>query len=288
MAMDQSGNDPWVLCKCLDRSSKWWWGFSLIAKALAFAIGLAVLVPNVSSEPIPFVVAALTFVSELAGYRMERVRGIAQGLRRKLEMLNSFGWEISNREMPDLIARCSGSVKKRAKRETTAEPYFASTEEPGPKRGAENVMESAWWSKHLSESMFWTCTVIIGCAIVGSLAALIVSILAISDRATLDSVARIVTSVLLLVLSCGLVRLAVGYYTFSQKAGQIEVLADGLLQKKVILIDAVKVLHEYQLARSSAPIIPEWIWRWRRDELNALWSAYRQKNAEPPKAEPKL
>jgi hypothetical protein len=123
MSTNPTTADPWVLCKCLDRSSKWWWGFSLIAKALAFVIGLAVMFPNVPPESIPFVVAALTFISELAGYRMERVRGIAQGLRRKLESLNSFDWELSNRELSDLIARCSASVKKRAKREVTDEPY---------------------------------------------------------------------------------------------------------------------------------------------------------------------
>ncbi|MGE3406416.1 MAG: hypothetical protein AB7I37_06335 [Pirellulales bacterium] len=280
MTANQTTADPWVLCKCLDRSSKWWWGFSLIVKAAAFLVGLAVFIPQVSPEPIPFLVAVLTITSELAGYRMERVRGIAQGLRRKLEALNSFGWEISSREMSDLLARCSGGVKKRSKREVTEEPYFASKEEPGPKRAAENVMESAWWSKHLSESMFWTCSTIIGIAVVGSLVALVVSILSITDHNTLSSVARIVTSVLLLGLSCGLLRLAVGYYGFGQKAGQIEIQAEGLLAKKVAQVDAIKLLHEYQLARSAAPILPEWIWKWRRDELNGLWSAYRQKNAE--------
>jgi len=280
MAVSQSTTDPWVLCKCLDRSSKWWWGFSLISKGAAFLIGFLVFFQQIPAEPIPFVVAALTVVSELAGYRMERVRGVAQGLRRKLESFNSFGWEISNREMSDLVARCSSSVKKRVKREVTEEPYFASKEEPGPKRAVENVMESAWWSKHLSESMFWTCAVIIGCAIAGSIVALVVSVLAVTDHNTLSSVARIVTSVLLLGLSCGLVRLAVGYFSFGQKAGQIELQAEALLGKKVVLVDAVKLLHEYQLARSSAPIIPEWIWKWRRDELNALWTAYRQKAAD--------
>jgi hypothetical protein len=280
MSANQATTDPWVLCKCLDRSSKWWWGFSLIFKGAAFLIGFLVFVQQISAEPIPFIVAALTVISELGGYRMERVRGVAQGLRRKLESLNSFGWEISNREMSDLIVRCSESVKKRVKREVTEEPYFASKERPGPKRAVENVMESAWWSKHLSEAMFWICTALIGCAIAGALVALVTSILAIADHSTLSSVARIVTSVLLLGLSCGLIRLAVGYYSFGQKAAQVEIQAEALLAKKVILIDAVKLLHEYQLARSSAPIIPEWIWRWRRDELNELWLAYRHKAEE--------
>ena len=280
MTASQTTTDPWVLCKCLDRSSKWWWGYSLISKGAAFLVGSLVFFQKIPAEPIPFVVAAFTVISELAGYRMERVRSVAQGLRRKLESLNSFGWEISNREMSDLIARCSSSVKKRVKREVTEEPYFASKEEPGPKRAVENVMESAWWSKHLSESMFWTCTVIIGCAVAGSLVALVVSILAVVDHNTMSSVARTVTSVLLLGLSCGLIRLAVGYYGFGQKAGQIEVQAEAILTKKVAQIDAVKLLHEYQLARSSAQIIPEWVWRWRRDELNTLWLAYRHKAAD--------
>ena len=286
MAENQVIYDPWALCKCLDHSSKWWWGMSLAFKGGAFLIGLGVFFPQVYSGPIPFVVAALTIASELAGYSMERVRGIAQGLRRKLEACDSLGWEISNREMSDLLARCSGSVKKRVKREVTGEKYFASKEEPGPKRTIENVMESGWWSKHLSESMFWTCSMVIGIAVVGSLVALVVSILAFTDHNSLNSVARIVTSVLLLGLSCGLVRLAVSYFGFGQKAGQIEVQAERLLAKKVVLIDAVKLLHEYQLARSSAPIIPEWIWKWRRDELNALWVEYRSNVAEADQGTP--
>jgi hypothetical protein len=228
--------------------------------------------------------------SELAGYRMDRVRGIAQGLRRKLEMLDSFAWEISGRELSDLVARCSRSVKKAAKQQTSPEPYYASQEPPGPKRGVENVMESAWWSKHLSEAMFWICVSIISLAVVGSFAALIVSILSIANQAALVAIARVVTSVLLLTLSFGMIRLAVGYYSFAERAGRVEGQAESLLRgRRINQTDSIKLLHEYQLARSSAPIIPEWIWRWKRDELNALWSTYRQKSSDaqsPPPEHP--
>ena len=196
MTASQTTADPWVLCKCLDRSGKSWWAFSLIFKGLAFATGLAAFFPHIPPEPIPFVVAAYPYFGACWVSHGACMAGCSR-TSGNLEALNSFGWEISNREMSDLIARCSGSVKKRVKREVTEEPYFASKEEPGPKRAVENVMESAWWSKHLSESMFWTCSVIIGCAIAGSLVALVISILAITDHNTLGSVARIVTAVLL-------------------------------------------------------------------------------------------
>lgn len=278
MAENQASYDPWVLCQCLDRSAKWWWRCSLILKGLAFGVGTAIFFPAISPKPIPFIVAVLTMASELAGYRMDRVRGIGQGFRRKLEMLDSFGWEISGRELSDLVARCSHSVKNAARQQTSTEPYFASREPPGAKRGVENVMESAWWSKHLSETMFWICVTVISLAVVGSFAALIVSILSIGNQAALVGVARIVTSVLLLVLSFGLIRLAVGYYSFAGRAGQVEEQAESLLRgKRINQTDSIKLIYEYQLARASAPIIPEWIWKWRRNELNGLWAEFRQK-----------
>lgn len=286
MTLNQVDGNPWVLCKCLDLSSKYWWTVTLTCKGIAFAIGLAVLLPVFPSTPIPFLVAGFMICSELASYRMDYLRGVAQGLRRKLEVSDSLGWEISHREMSDLLARCPDSVKKRMTIEATEEPFFASIEKPGPRRAVENVMESSWWSKHLSESMFWRCLTIICCGIIGSLIALVVSILYFDEQSTLSSVARIVTSVLLLGLSCGLVRLVVGYFSFSQKSGLIEQQAERLLEKKVKELDAVKTLHDYQIARSSSPIIPEWIWEQRRTELNELWKKYRQKDSDAAEPEP--
>lgn len=286
MTVNKVDVNPWVLCKCLDLSSKSWWTFSLVCRAIAFAIGLVVLIPKIPSTPIPFVVAGFMIFSELASYRMDYLRGVAQGLRRKLELSDSLGWEISQREMSDLLARCPYSVKKRMTLEATEEPFFASVEKPGPRRAVENVMESSWWSKHLSESMFWRCFTIICCGIIGSLMALVVSILYFNEQSTLSSVARIVTSILLLGMSCGLVRLVVGYFSFSQKSGQIEQQTERLLEKKVKELDAVKTLHDYQIARSSSPIIPEWIWKQRRSELNELWKKYRQKASGAAEPEP--
>ncbi|KAA5538589.1 hypothetical protein FYK55_27260 [Roseiconus nitratireducens] len=250
----------------------------MVLKAIAFLVGVSVFFVNISVEPIPFVVAAATLASELAAYRMERVRGIGQGLRRKIEMQDGFGWEISGRELSDLVARCSRSVKSGARKFESDEPYFASKESPGAKRGVENVMESAWWSKHLSETMLWICITVIGLAILGSIAALVVSILTITSQVNLVAISRIVTSVLLLGLSLGLLRLAIGYFAFSARAEEIEKRAESLLnEKKLNQTESIKLVHEYQLARASAPIIPEWIWKWRRKELNELWCEFRQR-----------
>jgi len=279
MADSHRTYDPWILGQCLDRSAKWWWACSLILKALAFGVGVTVIFSAVPAKPIPFIVAVLTAVSELAAYRMEFVRGTAQRLRRKLDMLDSFAWEITGREFSDLLARCSTSVKKCAGQQTRPEPYFASQERAGARRGLENVIESAWWSKHLSETMLWTCTAIVSLAVFGSIVMMIVSLLSITNQDILSAVARIVTSGLLLVVSMGLVRLAVGYHSFARTSEHVENQAETMLSKKRIgETDVVKLVHEYQLARAAAPIIPEWVWRWRRGELNALWTEFRQRS----------
>ena len=231
---------------------KWWWACSLILKSLAFGVGITVIFSAVPAKPIPFVVAILTAVSELAAYRMEFVRRTAQRLRRKLDMLDSFAWEITGRVILrftcPLLDLGQGTVQAAGSSRT----LLCKSRTGGARRGLENVVESAWWSKHLSETMLWTCTAIVSLTVLGSIVTMIVSLLSITNQDMLSAVARIVTSVLLLVVSMGLIRLAVGYHSFARTSEHVENQAETMLSKKRIgETDAVKLVHEYQLARAG-------------------------------------
>ena len=151
-AVVSAAPSQFALARSLDRCAKWWWGASLTLKALGFATGALILFP-VSQEPLPFFVAAFTILAELTTCRSDALRGMAQGLRRKLDLQDSFGWAIPSSEFSDLLVRCPRSVKARAQRDKATEPYFASVEPAGPSRALHNVSESAWWTKHLAESM---------------------------------------------------------------------------------------------------------------------------------------
>ena len=125
--------DPFALARALAWCAKWWWGGSLISNLLGFAAGLSVVLPF-SAEPVPFVVAVFTLISELSSHRSETMKSRAQGLRRKLNLQDSLGWEMSGAELSDLLMRCPRSVKARARADTSSEPYFASKEPPGARR----------------------------------------------------------------------------------------------------------------------------------------------------------
>jgi hypothetical protein len=267
--------NQFALARSLDRCAKWWWGASLIFKTIGFATGALILFP-VSQEPLPFFVAVFTIVAEITICRSDALRGIAQGVRRKLDLQDSFGWAIPSSEFSDLLARCPRSVKARAQRDKATEPYFASVEPAGPTRGLHNVSESAWWTKHLAESMSHICTTSLVLGVIGALVVLIIALQTLHEHTAQVNAARIVTGFLMLLLSAGLIKLALGYSSLVKKAGASEGSAYRLLHtQQPEQLDAFRVMYEYHVDRAAGLIIPTWIWKWRKNELNQIWAVLR-------------
>jgi hypothetical protein len=262
-----------------------------------FAVGaVAVLCPTYGKA---FAVAALVLgiLSEAAMWYSDRWKSRAQGWQRKLDFENSLGWRIGNAELVDALARYSGSLEA-----LLADPkgsYFASTEPPGPKRALENIRESSWWSMNLAESMGWCFVVLISAIIAGCILLLNVSIESVlASAGSPDStpkilevvsagVVKIVTSLLLFILSYGLLRLAVGYFRFGAAAESVKEKAENLLGAgNSDEIQAIKLWQDYHLARAEAPLIPNWAWRLREKKLNALWRDYMCEISAKPASAP--
>jgi hypothetical protein len=264
---------PYALAKALDDCAKRWWGVSLGVKGLGFLTGafISVLPP----EPVPFIVAACTLVAELCSYRSDAVKSTAQQFRRKLDLQDGFGWQIPKTDLSDLRVRCSSWVKKRARLHPVNEPYFASTDSPGPVRALKNVCESAWWTKHLAQRMATYCWTTMVIAVIISFIILIVALQATSTHSTQVNVARMVTAFLMFFLSLGLVKLAFGYGSLSKNSERSEKAADRALQATPDGLGAFKVLYDYHLNRAAGPLLPTWLWKMRKDELNQTWQEHR-------------
>jgi hypothetical protein len=263
---------PFALAEALDHCAKRWWGASLLAKVGGFVLGACInLLPP---EPVAFVVTGCMVVAELCLYRSDAVKSTAQQFRRKVDLQDGLGWHIPNTDLSDLLVECPSSVKKRARKRPT-EPYFASTNAPGPVRALKNVSESAWWTKHLAQRMATICrnTVIVG--VILSFISLIVTLQATSTHTTQVSVARIVTAFLMLFLSMGLIKLVIGYSGLSKNSASSEAAAERALQATPEELVAFKVMYDYHLNRAVGPVIPTWIWKMRRDELNQTWKEHR-------------
>jgi multisubunit Na+/H+ antiporter MnhF subunit len=273
-------NNPWALCRCIDDDAKAWWGRAAAFKILGFIVGTGAIVFAWPSKPIPFILAALSLVAEVCSHRSDEAKGMAQSLRRKLDLNDSMAWEVPKTELSDLLVKCSAVVKRKASQLSNEPTYFTSHKAPGAQRALENISESSWWSKHLAEKMGFTCLLALIAATLIALATLIFTIHSAAGPTlpdTLSAVARVVTALLMLTLSIGLLKLTTSYYSFSKKAGRTEE-AERLLKagKKISTIDALKVIAEYHIARAGAPIIPTWIWKMHRAELNAIWANLRR------------
>jgi hypothetical protein len=272
-------HNPRVLCQALFIRATRWLTAALLCKIGVFALGALVVLLAFIPKSAPFLVAALSIIAEICLWRSEKNKGTAEALLRKLDMRDAFGWPISKGEMSDLLLRVPAKLRKKLSPEGLGEQYFASKETAGAKRAVENTQESAWWSKHLAEKMGHYCLTITCVLAVGSVVLLVVSIETVRDFDTLSSIGRTVTSTISFLFSLGLLRLAMGYYSFSRKAAQIEDQAESLLSsERIDAIQAIKIAHEYQLARMTAPLIPSWIWKRKRDDLNELWATYRTRS----------
>lgn len=250
----------------------------MATRVFGFSAGVLAITGVFPPQPVVFLVGGVGVVAELAMFRSDRIRRVAQRLRRRLDHLDSFATPLEEAELSDVVARSPRSVKKRARTAKADGPYFASEKAPGPERALENLMESSWWSKHLAEAMRNLCFVTVLGAFVLAVVVLIAAIESLSDPTVLDAVARVVTGVLLLVASMGFFRLVVAYNDFAERAGRVEEAAlQALNGGNPELMQAIRLLHEYHLARATSPILPEWIWRVKRGELNELWQALRRR-----------
>jgi hypothetical protein len=279
---------PERLRDALFRRTKTLWAAGLIAKFCVFFLAAIVVLQPAWGKTTAVAAFLLAITSEALMWNSDRWKSAAQSLHRKLDLENSFGWKISNAELADALARYPGNLE--ALVENPKGMYFASTEPAGAKRALENVQESAWWSEHLAEVMGWLFGLLIAAIVVGCVVLLNVSIESVTPaleaapaaqhpEATVDvvsgSVVKIVTSLVLFVLSYGLLRYAASYFAFSHKAKEIKEKAEAFLKNDLAdEIQAIKLWQDYHLARASAPLLPNWVWRVREKKLNSLWRAY--------------
>jgi hypothetical protein len=273
---DSRPHNPKLLRDELFSACKWWLSGSVILKFMIFAVGATSIWFSVIPNEAPYVVGVLMVGAELAMWKSDRLRCSAEALHRKLDFENSFGWQITPAEISDILARSPCDLERLSSDKETGSNFFASEEKPGPERAAANLQESAWWSKHLAESMWMVCLGIMVALVALSITLLVISLNTIRNALVLENVGRVVTSVILLIFSLGLFRFMLGFFQFSKTSEKIEEAAKGLASHPPVEETTIlKLWQDYHLARASAPILPTWVWKRRERKLNELWTTYR-------------
>ena len=260
-----------------ETAKTWWW----VARALQIAvlvIGIVVAIWDILPAELALVASLVTIGSAIAQWISDHRKGSAQAIHRKFEFLDALGWEVSSQELRNLHVTLPKGVKaKLDKSPNSPYTYFASKTPRSPRRLMENLTESSFFSRHLamrSAQIFGFITLVI---FILTILMLLLALQSSPSQATGIVTAKIFVAVLGFLFTAGFIRLTYDFYRFSQISSRAEDNACALLkQKEIELEEAIKLYHEYQLARAGSPLIPTLVWKSMRDELNRRWEQYEQ------------
>jgi hypothetical protein len=253
-------------------TAKWMWWTALGCKAGTVLVGVLVLFYYPATQLGYIAAAVLTLGGELFTFYSDTSKGRSEAMRRNLDLTDSFGGDVPRKDAADLQAETRERILRKLPAEGEAEPYFGSTEPPGPTRALENLLESSWWSRRLSHTMSTLYGWVVGAVVTLAILLLVTTLATATSTAGLDTWAKLGTFLIVSISSLGLVRQLAGYRKFETGAGAIEETAEQLLEDGCDdQIEALRAWQKYHLARTSAPLIPTFIWRLQRDRLNRLW-----------------
>ena len=92
----------------------------------------------------------------------------------------------------------------------------------------------------------------------------------------MQNVGGILCSVLVFVFSINVVRLLTDFLTFATEAKEVLGRCTELLKSSTVTErDALAVMHGYQTARNSAPLLPTFVWKVHGNHLREQWMRYR-------------
>ena len=278
-----------IIAKTFRKAKQWYAGYLLCQfVVLAFAVVsiFAQLNPNLSA-----LIAFLgVLATECVRWRSDVWKSEGEAAKRKWEVADGLGVAVDGSYIADwLAAKPKGFLSDVATAEIQGSE-FDSARPTGALRVIENTQESAWWSRHLSRRMAAYLSFILLVVVVVALIALTFSIAALKgataqqNGAVVQNVGGVLCSVLVFVFSINVVRLLVDFLAFATESKEVLGRCAELLKSaSVTERDALAVVHEYQTARNSLPLLPTFVWKFHGKHLREQWERFR-----PPRNNPEF
>lgn len=272
-----------INAKTFGKAKNWYFGFVISQ----FAV-LAFAVTSIFTDINPKLNAAIVFlgvlITELVRWRSDSWKSQGESAKRKWEMANGFGVSVDGKDIADWLASKPRGLLSDVRADEIRGLDFDSGQPQGPRRAVENTEESAWWSKHQSRRIVVYLSLILVVVVVAAFVALAFTIGALKaanvtqSGSPVQTVAGIICSVLMFVFSINLVRLLVDFWSFASEAEDILRRCAALLKSPNISQgEALAVMHDYQTARNSTPLLPTFIWKFHGKHLREQWVNFRPK-----------
>lgn len=277
-----------IIAKTFRKAKRWYLAY-LVSQFIILLIGVISMFVAIS----PSLSAMLAFLGVLAievlRWRSDCWKSEGESAKRKWEITDDFGTPLDGKDIADWLAAEPKGFLDDVAADEIAGSEFDSVQPPGVQRALENTEESAWWSKHESRKMIFYLWMIFVCVVIVAFAALTASISALKSAnvqqsgVLVQNVGGIICSVLVFVFSINLVRLLMDFYAFARKAEELLGKCRQLLKSpNTTESEALSVLHDYQSARNSAPLLPTFVWKRHGDHWREQWAHFRPKKKDTP------
>lgn len=252
---------------------------------LSQCVILVFAVVSILTEVNPNLSAVIAFIAVLATetirWRSDCWKSEGETALRKLEAAEGLGVAVDSTFIADWLAAKPKGFLADVSTNDTAGSEFDSADIRGPIRVVKNTRESAWWSKHLSNRIVIYLSLILVVVVVGIFIALTISIGALNNTSVrhsatvVQNVGGILCSLLGFVFSINAIRLLLDFWTFAAEARDVLNRCGELLKRSdVTEREALSVLHDYQMARNSAPLLPTFVWKLHGNHLREQWSLF--------------
>jgi succinate dehydrogenase hydrophobic anchor subunit len=252
-------------------SAKRFWSAAIVTKITIFGLGIWAIFLASPPAYLPQILLFLAVVSELLQIHSDEVKSQAEALLRTLDICRSFGRQISEADKRDIVANVPRAIRKRFAGKQLPDLYFASTQSEGPKRAVENLIESAWYTRRQTGAIAALYLFMIIGLLTLSIIALIITIRETNNLQFEEQIIRVVTAWLLLIVSLNMLKSVWSYFKMYQRCQKTELICNHLLLSQVTEADALKQWYEYQMARASSPLLPNWLWRLMGPSLDDAW-----------------
>ena len=258
-------------------AAKRYWSASIIVKLFIFGIGVwAVFLPSRPTY-LPQILLILAILSEVLQLRSDGFKGRAESLLRTLDICRSFGRPVSESDKRDIVVNLPRASRKRFAGKQVHDFYFTSAQAEGPQKAVENLLESAWYTRHQAATMAVVYTILISVLLGVSIFTLVIALREITSPQLREQVVKVVTAWLLLLVSLSMLKSAWSYYKMYQRCQRTELICGHLLLSQIMEADALKQWYEYQLARAASPLLPNWLWLVMSSSLNDAWKRASEK-----------
>lgn len=258
-------------------SAKRFWLLEHICRLTAVTVSILAIFTTWPDWMFGLVAALCTIFYVIFQWFSDYYQSRADSILRKIEMWNGLGWAITTKEISDLLV----DAPKALSNNQGGSNYFSSGASQSIKRVLENLEESTWYTKHQAKrmSIFLFITSCVG--ILVAFFTLFISLQNAITQPTASTIADITMSVVVFMFSGGYIRLAYKYLRLFQQAERIEDITYSMIQesltKDIADIQAIKLLHDYQIIRAKSPMLPNWLWTLMEKRLNTLWREHRQR-----------